>query len=422
MTNPFGSKNPVRNESFFDRQWETSRLRDNILKGCSSIITAEPRTGKTSLLYRVQDKSLYERAETHLNFRYLDAQIALGWDISSFWEYAFQEIKEISPALKEAYRSVALNKFNVFDIERILTLLEKSGICLVLLLDEFDNILHQPGLHKAEFYGGLRFLSTNYSSLALIIASRQSLEDLNILTLEFSRTSSPYFNFLEEISLNSFSHDDVNTFLNRPNSYFDTEDLLFLERVSGGHPYFLQTCASYLWDAHEKKIVDSVMRRAQAGEQCFHQTDHILRDTWRTWNPYIQMAFTLAALDAMPPLLPNRQFDIYQLLKDRPSLAPEQRLLKNRGFLRPDSNLEGGFAPHSEIMLWFLAEELTRLLRPENPDLKKWLHDQEWEGLLKHGEKESIQNTLQSLKPIIKDGALSFIKAAAEGLGKGMFG
>ena len=69
MTNPFGSKNPVRNESFFDRHWETSRLKDNILKGCSSIITAEPRTGKTSLLYCIQDTSLYEGAKVHLNFR-----------------------------------------------------------------------------------------------------------------------------------------------------------------------------------------------------------------------------------------------------------------------------------------------------------------------------------------------------------------
>jgi hypothetical protein len=420
MTNPFGFGNPVRGEAFFDRRRETSRLVDGILKGNSEVITAEPRAGKTSLLYRIHDASLYGATAARLHFRYLNAQTITGWNVPHFWEYALQPVKELSPAVLEAYRSAALEKFGTFVVERVLLRLDESGERLVLLLDEFDTILEEPGLHKAEFYGGLRALATRFSSLVLVIASRQPLEDLNRRTQEFSRSASPYFNFLEEISLGVFPLKETAALLARAGTQFDSDDRVFLERVSGGHPYFLQSSASYLWDAPRRGDADA--RRYQAGQQCFQQAIPTLKDIWRLWTPYQQMAFTLAALDAMPLLLPDRHFDLNRLLKDRPNFAPEQRILKNRGFLRPDSALDSGYAPQGEIMLWFLAEELTRLLRPQDPDLAKWLRDQQWEGLLKHGEKESLKNALQSLKPILKDGALAFIKAAAEGLGKGLAG
>jgi len=422
MTNPFTFGDPVRGEAFFDRRRETNRLKDGILKGCSALVTAEPRAGKTSLLQRIQDASLYGDAAVHLHFRYLDAQSACGWDAPRFWEYALQPVKELSPAVQEAYHSAVDEKFGTFVVERVLLRLEESGERLVLLLDEFDAILEEPGLHKAEFYGGLRALATRFPSLALVVASRQPLEDLNHRTQEFSRSASPYFNFMEEICLGVFPLKETAALLARAASRFDGDDRVFLERISGGHPYFLQACASYLCDAHAQGAGSKKARRAQAGEQCFQQVISTLKDIWRTWTPYQQMAFTLAALDVMPLLLPDRQFDLNRLLKDRPNFASEQRVLKSRGFLCADSALEGGYAPQGEIMLWFLAEELTHLLRPKDPDLAAWLRDQQWEGLLKHGEKESLQNALRSLKPILKDGALAFIKAAAEGLGKGLSG
>lgn len=422
MTNPFQFGNPVRGEAFFDRQRETNRLKDALLKGNSALISAEPRAGKTSLLGRIQDVALYGDAAARLHFCSLDAQTLTGWDAPRFWAYALQNARQL-PAAQEAWRAAGLERFSTFAIERLLRCLEENNERVVLLLDEFDAILDEPGLHSASFYGSLRALTTRFSSLALVIASRQPLEELNRRTQEFSRSASPYFNFLEEISLGVFPLRETALLLARAGSRFDGDDRRFLERVSGGHPYFLQSSSSYLWDAYEEGENDSVARRAWAGEQCFQQAAPTLRDIWRTWTPYQQMAFTLAALDEMPLLLPERAFDINRLLKDRPNFAPEQRVLKSRGFLRLYSALEGGYAPQGEIMLWFLAEELTNLLRPQNPDLATWLRDQQWDGgLLKHGEKTSLQNALQSLKPVLKDGATAFIQAAAEGLGKGLAG
>lgn len=416
MSNPFNFGDPIRGESFLDRQREVRRLAGGILKGNSVVITAEPRSGKTSLLYRIQDPTIYSDTAVRIHFCYVDAQTLNGWDVPRFWDYALQPVKKLSSLVEKAYQAAKKENFDTFVLERVLVQLEESGERLVLLLDEFDMILDEPGLHKAEFYGGLRSLSTRYSSFVLVIASRQATEELDRRTQEFNRQGSPYFNFLEEISLGAFPSKDIDELLARGHKHFTRKDHAFLERVSGGHPYFLQATASFLWEAYEDGEKNDVSRRTWAGEQCFQQAVHTLKNIWNIWTPYQQMAFTLAALDAMPLLLPNREFDINRLLKDRPNFAPEQRMLRNRGFLCVASDLDGGYAPQAEIMLWFLVEELTRLLRPKDPNLAAWLREQEWEGLLKHGEKENLQNALHSLKPILKDGALAFIKAAAEGL------
>ena len=420
MSNPFTFGNPVLRDAFFDRKRETNRIKDALLRGSSVLITAEPRAGKTSLLYRIQEASLYGDAAVHLHFSELDAQAITGWDVPRFWKHTLQPITDLSPEVTTAYRAALAENFGTFVVERVLLRLEEAGERLVLLLDEFDVILEEPGLHKAEFYGGLRALATRFSSLALVLVSRLPLEELNRRTQEFSRSASPYFNFLEEISLGAFPLKETAMLLAQAAPRFDADDRIFLEQVSGGHPYFLQTCASYLWDAHDEGRANAAEKRQQAGEACFHQAIPVLKDIWRLWTPYQQMAFTLAALDEMPRLLPDREFDINHLLKDRPNFAPEQRILKNRGFLRSAPELLNGYAPQGEIMLWFLAEELTSMLRFGNSETANWLRDAQWDGLLKHGEKESLTNALQSLKPILKDGALAFIKAAAEGMGKGL--
>jgi hypothetical protein len=66
------------------------------------------------------------------------------------------------------------------------------------------------------------------------------------------------------------------------------------------------------------------------------------------------------------------------------------------------------------MMTWFLAEELTRLLRPANPDIAAWLRAQQWEGYLRQSEREAIGKALAALKPLLQNGISTFVKAAVE--------
>lgn len=422
MNNPFAFGDPVQREAFINRHREIRRLVSRILKGQSALISSEPRLGKTSLLLRIQEPALYGDEIRHLHFCFLDAQILAKCDVAHFWMRALQPVQRLSPSIEEAYTDAAREHFGTFSLERILKRLEDSGERLVLLLDEFDAILDISTLHTVEFYGGLRSLASRFASLSLIIAARRSVEDLNRCTQDFNRTGSPYFNFVEEITLGSLSGKSIGELLGRAGNRFSREDRLFLARLSGGHPYFLQMAASYLWDAYDEGQPDPDARRRWAGEQCLRQARQVLEDTWRLWTPYQRMAFALAALNAMPYLVPGRKFDIHQLLKIGPDLKPEQQLLCRRGFLDPAPELAGGYAPRAEIFLWFLSEELTRMLRLQDPDWLAWLRQQEWDNLLRRGDRENLINAIKTLGPILSSGAGAFIRSAAEGFYRGLLG
>ncbi len=209
-------------------------------------------------------------------------------------------------------------------------------------------------------------------------------------------------------------HQSLAELLNRAEGRFSREDRVFLMRASGGHPYFLQMMASYLWDACEEYPADSNARRRWAGEQGLQQARPIIANTWRLWTPQQRMAFALAALSAVPSLVPGHKFDVHRLLKIGQDLTPEQRELVRRGFLYPNPQLPGGYAPRAEIFLWFLSEELTDLLRSPNPDWPAWLRRQEWDGLLTRRERENLISAFKNMGALLSTGASILIRAAAE--------
>lgn len=426
MTNPFHVGSCVETYAFINRRREIRRLAGSIIgNGQSAAVVGEPRSGKTSLLrYLMAQENrtdLFEDRAEGLFFQFLDGQ-ALGshFDASRFWELALSPLETTlkqEPELQAAYRTCRLEGFGTFVLERLFTQLHARGWRLALLVDEFDTILHHPVLNQSEFYGGLRSLASRFDSLTLVIAARQALADLNRATQEFSRAGSPYFNFMQEISLGAFTPKDAQLLLARGDAYFKKNDKEYLLRVAGGHPFLLQAAASALWSVYEDGEKDVQTRFVQAGKDLFQQAKPTLEDTWRLWPPEMKKAFTIIALDNVPRLLGERQFDLNALLKSLPDYAPELRLLETRGYTLPDPQLPGGIGIQAEVMLWWLAEELVQALRRKD-DLAAWLQAEEWDGLLKQREKDLLVKAAKSAGQLLRTGAEVFIKAAAEGLGK----
>ena len=196
----------------------------------------------------------------------------------------------------------------------------------------------------------------------------------------------------------------------------------FLRRIGGMHPYFLQAAAYFLWECRAEKRGQSPTHQcyAKAAIKFYEQVQSVLQDSWRAWPPYARMAFTLAALEAMPRLLgKDRAFRMPALRRDLSHLEPELRYLARRGFLREAPQTQTGYTPHAEVMLWFLADELTRVLRPE-VDLKTWLTAQQWDGLLTKGEKEALHRALDWAADLLREGAKAFIREAAKGAAEGL--
>ena len=429
MSNPFFYGNPAPPDQFIDRRRELRRITGRIAnQGQSTAIVGEPRSGKTSLLeYLAAPETrikLYGEGGERLLFSYLDAQTLGGkFSRAQFWEYALRPLREqvIAPSpdspLAQAYQVCRENDFGTFVLERLLALMKAEGWQLVLMLDEFDVLLYHPILNCAEFFGSLRGLaSRSRGALALVIASRRSLASLNDAAQQFSRTGSPYFNFLAEITLGPLPIKAVSELLKRAEGRFTPQDRRLVAEVSGGHPYLVQVAAYELWEAYEEGERDPVRRWQQTGDSLYAEASLTLGDTWRQWPPAMRRAFTVVALTQLPAQ--NRLY-MERLIRDMRDFGPELRSLKKRGFVAEDKNIPSGWRVRPQAFLWWLADELVRTVRDETP-FEEWLQAQEWEGLLTRGEKEQLGKAVRAVGDLLKDGAATLIEAAAKGAGQAM--
>ncbi|MEW6405554.1 MAG: hypothetical protein AB1649_27490, partial [Chloroflexota bacterium] len=269
--------------------------------------------------------------------------------------------------------------------------------------------MHHPVLNKAEFFGGLRSLSSlSGGALVLVIASRQSLTALNAETQQYNRTGSPFFNIFDEITLGAFSKAATDEILNLAGDRFTPDDRDYINHLAGGHPYLLQTTASALWEAYEDGEEDAQKRYRITGEVLFDQAALTISDTWRLWSPEMKKAFATIALDEIPALLGKREFDVDSLVVSLSGYQPELRDLKKRGFIIEDVNLLGGWRVRPRIFTAWLTDELMHALRDKD-ELGKWLFEQEWGEFLKQSEKQQLVGMAQGISRFLKNGVTSFI-------------
>ncbi len=433
---PFIVGNPVPPEHFINRRREVRRAVSLLLSGQSLAFTGEPRIGKTSLLDYLKApetrRELYGEAGERLVFRYFDAQSwPDGFSRIAFWKQALEPLVEAirrqaptSPLL-ELHRECSKEEYGTYVLERLFANLQESGWHLVLLLDEFDAVLQHPQLNSTEFYGGLRTLASRYGqALTIVLASRRPLSDLNAETQHYARTGSPFFNFVKEFPLKPFSRRDSEAILDqalvRFNFRLKERDHIF--HMAGGHPYLLQVAADALWNAYADGLPLNA-RLQRVDEELLRVAADTLRDTWRNWPPAMRLVFAIIALDEAPSLLNEREFDLGPLLKALQSHPRELRQLKEKGFIvesqRPDWRMRSGYEVAAKVMLLWLAEELISELRHEE-DLRQLMEREEWIGLLKQKERDTLIEAVRGLGKLDYEGTQSFVKAAAEGLGKGI--
>jgi hypothetical protein len=499
---------------FLDRKRQLRRVISRIVsRGQSTAIVGEPLSGKTSLLLYLAAPELraelYDTDGEKLLFTYLDAQTFGGrFSQAQFWEYAlrpFHEqavVPEPDAPLAQVYEICQENDFGTFVLERCLMQIDEAGWRLVLLLDEFDMLLHHPILNSAEFFGSLRSLNSRYPALALVTASRRDVGSLNKEAQELSLTSSPFFNTLAEVTLGAWPKKTVSELLGWAGRCFTSEDRRFIEEVASGHPYLLQTAASVLWEIYEDAERSPTQRRQQAGQELFDLSRPMLEDSWHCWSPLVRRAMIavtltqitemgddagqpqpdLSNLPAISDLLrdgftaqslrhfcryrldrrdfapvlgrfgPEFSLDemIYTLLEyceeqllldelltgirrvnprqyDRyaPQLAPrhlrrllelgqELRWLEKRGVVVQDAATHGGWRVRPLVVLWWLADELTRATRTPQA-FQAWVRAQELGSVLTVGEGRRLEEAGRRLGERFPGGVTDLIELAARG-------
>ena len=254
--NPFTFGNPIREPGrFIGRQAELRQVINRLLSSAheSTSIVGERRIGKTSLLMHLADKSaanLLGLVPERFCLIYIDFQGLVDITPQRFWSRVLTRMaRSISnPNLRDQIETLQkAENIELFDLEDLCEAITEAGLCVVLLLDEFEYVTQNPNF-RADFFGGLRALAIHHN-LPLITATRRELIDL---CHSEEIKGSPFFNIFANIVLRLFKREEVDELLDHytresgviisPNEHELAWDL------GGGHPLFTQMAGYYLFD------------------------------------------------------------------------------------------------------------------------------------------------------------------------------
>jgi hypothetical protein len=421
-TSPFISGRAVTTVEFHDQRRVLRRLLGRLTKGESTAIVGQPHSGKTSLLHFIQDADARQTISSEpfdrCLFRYIDSHM-LGSQFTQaeFWDHVLGPlaIYDTDETIRDLYTISEENEFGAFTLERLFAALARADWRVILFLDEFEAILTHPVLNSAEFYGSLRSLASRFSSLALVIATRRSLNYLNMQTDALNPHGSPYFNIFTELRLEPLPIKDANTLLKQADAHFSPEDRQFVLDVSGRHPYLLQLAASLLWDAHHDGQ-QGEQRHDTVAHELYDQTQSHFADTWRAWSNAERKAVTAIALAQIPTLVEGHDFKAQALVADIFDYSAELRGLAQAGTVAETE--DGGWQIMQEVLLWWLADEIKRTTR-DDTDFTDWLQDQEYGAAFTREERQRFFNAARAVSAVIINGASPLIEAFAKGYSEG---
>lgn len=427
---PFIDGNLVKSGNFLNREIAIRKTVSRIVSGGqSTLVSGEPRTGKTSLLHLLMDsRDLYSQSIRKMHFSYVDVDTLPDATVGGFWEKAlepFWEDIEEFPADSALPDGLAVCKeagYGVAAVEKLIRSLKAESRQLVLLVDEIDRALHHEGLNNAGFYGGLRSVaSRGGGAFAVVLASRLSQRELDVRTQVLSPSGgSPFFNIYRQVTLGPFPEKHIEALLDRAGDRFSAADRALVRRLGGGHPFLLQATAAAMWEAYDEPIEDQPERHRQVRKQVYREHKALFSNTWRAWTPEKRKTFTTVALANAALLLPGREFLSEEFVAGLKDYAPELDELEEAGQIVSVPQVLGGWRVASEAMLRWLVDELIRSVRTET-SFDEWLRAQELDRFeFTRAERDRLAGIVRAVTGELQKGWGAFVDSFAKGLGGGL--
>jgi hypothetical protein len=252
--NPFTFGNPIKDPArFIGRQAEIRQISGRLLSSAheSTSIVGERRMGKTSLLYHLAHPEVAAGlglTSERYCMVYIDFQGLTDITPARFWQRVLSKAARAScdPDLAVRFKEAAdRGEMDLFDLEDLFSDVAERSLNLVMLLDEFEYVTQNPNF-GSDFFGGLRALAIHHN-VSLIPATRRELVDL---CHSDEIKGSPFFNIFANVVLRPFPRGDALKLVEGSLSETGT-DLLsterdFVQKLGGGHPFFLQMAGYYL--------------------------------------------------------------------------------------------------------------------------------------------------------------------------------
>jgi hypothetical protein len=364
--NPFTFGNPIREASrFIGRREELRQVVNRLLSSAheSTSIVGERRIGKTSILMHLADKpsaSLLGLVPERFCLIYIDFQGLVDITPQRFWGRVLTRMGRsiTEPKLHLLIENLQKQEnIELFDLEDLCEAIAEAGICVVLLLDEFEYVTQNPNF-GADFFGGLRALAIHHN-LPLITATRRELIDL---CHSEEIKGSPFFNIFANIVLRLFKRVEVDELLDR---YTHESGVSFggwehelTWRLSGGHPLFTQIAGYYIFDALQQGIAPDKLE-GWVTAQFEQQTTPHFSYLWGrcSESEKITLLSTIMLCKSKPGKKDTPFME--RLVKLYPRAAMDADHLIKRGLLREQNGDSGCYALLSSSLEGWITRELA---------------------------------------------------------------
>jgi hypothetical protein len=303
--NPFIAGNPVPPEHFYGRTMQREHIKNRIggnVAECVSIVGLR-RSGKSSLLRYIRERSHEFRSDDHLIIVPLDLQdrrLHTPDGINEGLRRGIERTTGSAPWQRD-------ENSDDWAIRDGLEYLRDNGHRLLVLIDEFERI--GARLDQFENWGDDWRSKASAGLLTLVIATLRPLDEI----YEHCGLTSPFGNIFTSTTLGALESAAwqklVRDSFTASSSTLSEADMQFIDDLAGGLPFYTQMAAVLLWQHG-----DHVRARAEFVRQATPRFAELWRDLHNNEYRALHHAAEVSGVPAPTAALRERLHD-YGLLR-----------------------------------------------------------------------------------------------------------
>jgi len=281
--NPYLNRVMLREaDAFYGRRrqvaWICSRIGASPPQ-CVSVV-GDRRVGKSSLLYHIFQRSVRERCldePSKYVFVFMDFQERRSIELPDFFRSLFRLLGEEMEGEDPIEASPDYE-----GLRSVLSHLNRKGMRLVLLLDEFEAITKNLNF-GADFFAFLRSMA-NTQEIAYVTTSARNLQEL-CHTQEIA--DSPFFNIFSNLHLGPFARREARELIEKPSAQAGVslgEHVDAILKMAGYLPFFLQIVCSTFFD-HLVEREDEPVDLEEVTEAYLEEAGVHFQYIWEEFDP-----------------------------------------------------------------------------------------------------------------------------------------
>lgn len=284
IISPFKFGKVVTGEAFIDREAEIHRISGNIASRNNTIIISPRRWGKSSLVRQLasemtSDKTRFVfldvyniRSEEEFFLSYsreiFKATITRKEEVASLAKKFFKRIIPIISLRLDPVHDISL-KFNWEEakeaLDEVINLPEKvardKGICLVVCIDEFQNLSRIKEWEKLEETLRSHWQHHEHACYCLYGSKKHMMNEI------FSRESRPFFRFGDIIQLSKVPEDywkmHIMSSFQKTGKRIPETLAGTLIQMADNHPEYVQQLAHHTWSLTSEEADTGILQEAE---------------------------------------------------------------------------------------------------------------------------------------------------------------